>query len=399
MAANFVQKRLQFDEDVEDDGQLEENQENVDPTRFKKEGALDGGSSVLSPMAVLSQNLQVAHLEGGKLPLQDMRGAKGRQSLKQKPSSSNHDNRNAMKMRNEQPENNLPNDVDEPDDNSPKLLRNELSRSRRCLNFAKKAEQQGPDKLSNTLKRPLPMDNADIMNALARDTHANGPALIGDLSKPCALPVLQKDVRHRDLKTISSETLAHLLRGQFKKQIGSYRIIDCRYPYEYEGGHIEGAQNLYTQELIRKAFPVLNKTRSPKRELRNIFIFHCEFSSERGPKLMRFLRTSDRTQHAHSYPHLDYPEIYLLHNGYKEFFEQHSELCTPSNYIPMLAPAHNEEMRHFRAKTKAQQTPSTDQNHSSRRKSWRAMNLDNTGGNNNGSAPKKPRSRLPFAEM
>ena len=30
-----------------------------------------------------------------------------------------------------------------------------------------------------------------------------------------------------------------LLEGQYDDVISGYRIIDCRYPYEYNGGHIK----------------------------------------------------------------------------------------------------------------------------------------------------------------
>jgi hypothetical protein len=54
---------------------------------------------------------------------------------------------------------------------------------------------------------------------------------------------------------------------------------------------------------------------------RIVLVFHCEFSSERGPKMSRFLRKSDRQANKDCYPHLFYPEIYLLDGGYKVYFE------------------------------------------------------------------------------
>lgn len=224
----------------------------------------------------------------------------------------------------------------------------------------------------------MSLNDAEIMSALARSENRNEPELIGDLSKSYALPLMEG--RHRDLKSISSNTVARLLKGEFDDQVASYRIIDCRYPYEFEGGHIKGAKNLYTHEQILEEFLSAQQTELQQQQnadagsKRNIIIFHCEFSSERGPKMSRFLRSLDRERNTNAYPALHYPEIYLLHNGYKEFYETQSEMCQPNAYRPMLEPAFNEAYRHFRAKSK----------------SW---NGDGLGGTTTGRF-KKSRSRL-----
>lgn len=82
--------------------------------------------------------------------------------------------------------------------------------------------------------------------------------------------------------------MAGLLRGEYKDTVASFKVIDCRYPYEFEGGHIRGAINLYTHDQIMTEL-VNIKTETPEvvpeGPMRNIIVFHCEFSSERGPKL------------------------------------------------------------------------------------------------------------------
>ncbi|CAB1330408.1 unnamed protein product [Coregonus sp. 'balchen'] len=94
-------------------------------------------------------------------------------------------------------------------------------------------------------------------------------------------------------------------------------VIDCRYPYEFDGGHIKGALNLHQEEQIEEYL-----LRSPIAPLspdhRVLLVFHCEFSSERGPRMCRFVRERDRTMN--EYPNLHYPELYILKGGYKEFF-------------------------------------------------------------------------------
>lgn len=202
------------------------------------------------------------------------------------------------------------------------------------------------------LRKCISMNDADIMSALSRPE--NEADLIGDHSRPFALPLIKG--RHDDLKSITCDTMAKLLLGDFNDRVASFQVIDCRYPYEFEGGHIRGAINLYNQDLVMDILVnnkteeavVLDAASEPKR---HILIFHCEFSSERGPKMSRFLRNYDRN--ANQYPKLLYPEIYLLHNGYKEFYESYAKLCDPIEYRPMLHPSFGDDLRHFRSKSKS----------------------------------------------
>ena len=110
--------------------------------------------------------------------------------------------------------------------------------------------------------------------------------LIADCSKPYALPTL-KFSKHSDLRSITHTTMAELLEGKFKEIINNFTIVDCRFPYEYDGGHIKTAVNVYTQEDILKGF-ISNQENAAEIQngtKRDILIFHCEFSSERGPSL------------------------------------------------------------------------------------------------------------------
>lgn len=210
-------------------------------------------------------------------------------------------------------------------------------------------------------QRSFSETEATIKRALQRSTQI--PDLIGDFSKPFILPLMEG--RHQDLKTISADTLASLMNGNFNDEVESYTVIDCRYPYEYDGGHIKGARNIYTKEQMYKEFvdtkpPTQNSgPRDPSQKddaselKRRVLIFHCEFSSERGPSLFRFLRNSDRDQNKEFYPALSYPELYLLHGGYKSFFERHSDNCEPCAYRPMLDPNHETDLKHFRSKSKS----------------------------------------------
>uniref|UniRef100_K1QJR9 M-phase inducer phosphatase n=1 Tax=Magallana gigas TaxID=29159 RepID=K1QJR9_MAGGI len=174
--------------------------------------------------------------------------------------------------------------------------------------------------------------------------------LVGDGSTSHSLPTIPG--KHADLKSITTDTVSKLLRGDYDDVIGSYQIIDCRYPYEYEGGHVKGAVNLYKE---MDAETILNfKERQEESEgKRHILIFYCEFSSERGPKMYRNVRKADRALNQDNYPRLNYPEMYLIHNGYKCFFETQKTMCEPQEYKPMLHKEHAQDLRHFRAKSKS----------------------------------------------
>ena len=174
---------------------------------------------------------------------------------------------------------------------------------------------------------------------------------IGDFSKPYCLPTIPGN--HSDLKSISVQTVSHLLNGQFTDTVVDFTIIDCRYPYEYNGGHIENATNIWNRDQLREFYYSCASQEPTADNKRRIIVFHCEFSSERGPKMSRFLRQLDRDNHKDTYPALSFPEVYLLHKGYKAMYEQFTSLCQPQAYQHMSDPDYINELKYFRAKSKS----------------------------------------------
>ncbi|XP_007441267.1 M-phase inducer phosphatase 2 [Python bivittatus] len=184
---------------------------------------------------------------------------------------------------------------------------------------------------------------SEIANILDNDQRE----LIGDFSKAYVLQTVEG--KHQDLKYISPEIMVAVLNGQFNNLIENCVIVDCRYPYEYEGGHIKGAVNLPLEKdveefLLKKPIVPFDSTK------RVIVVFHCEFSSERGPRMCRFVREKDRA--CNCYPSLHYPELYILKGGYKEFFPQYQSHCEPQNYRPMHHKDFKEDLRTFRLKSR-----------------------------------------------
>lgn len=190
-------------------------------------------------------------------------------------------------------------------------------------------------------------NDASIKNALQKST--NDPDLIGDFSKPYALPLVKG--KHDDLKMILPSTLADVLQGKYVSVVDEVTVIDCRYPFEYEGGHIKGAINVFSLEQL--VFEFLEKATSTP-DSRRVLVFHCEFSSERGPKLSRLLREKDRQINKYKYPALNHPEIYVLEGGYKAFYEEFQDLCTPQGYVPMRHKDYEADLRLYRGMAKTE---------------------------------------------
>lgn len=156
------------------------------------------------------------------------------------------------------------------------------------------------------------------------DTAPAGPAL------PHFFPAGQND----SIPRINRETLLSVLDGQYNDTFQNKLIIDCRFEYEYEGGHINEAINYNDKDLLAK-----HLFNTPM-EGRTLIVLHCEYSAHRAPLMARHLRAADRTANAESYPRLTYPELYILDGGYSGFFTEHPCRCYPQAYVEMDAAEH-----------------------------------------------------------
>lgn len=169
-------------------------------------------------------------------------------------------------------------------------------------------------------------------------------------------------VKDDGLMRITAETLLSVLNGEYDQQMDGYQIIDCRFGYEFEGGHIEGAINLSTMEKVKRHFlqpelessldesyPSTSKRSLPPRSQsgkadlhgntrKKVLIFHCEFSLKRAPSSALALRQADRAL-AHDYPNCHFPEVYVLQGGYSGFFNRfNGKGCEPNAYVMMDDP-------------------------------------------------------------
>lgn len=152
---------------------------------------------------------------------------------------------------------------------------------------------------------------------------------------------------------ITKETLMDVLDGKFSSMYDNKMVIDCRFEYEYEGGHIDGAVNHNNKDILSQQLfdtPIQG---------RSLLIFHCEYSAHRAPLMARYVRSRDREVNRENYPRLTYPEVYILEGGYKMFFEDQPSRCYPQSYVEMVDKAHERtcERELGRLKTKGRKAP------------------------------------------
>ncbi|KAF8579458.1 hypothetical protein K439DRAFT_1620502 [Ramaria rubella] len=147
------------------------------------------------------------------------------------------------------------------------------------------------------------------------------------------------------LVRITSDTLKGLLDGAYSSQVSNFIIVDCRFEYEYEGGHIPGAINLNTTNAIEDYFLGTNKPtpcESGDPAAKTVLVFHCEFSVKRAPTFAKHVRSKDRAMNGRVYPKVCYPEMYILEGGYSQFFKEYPSHCKPGGYVQMDDPAYTQ---------------------------------------------------------
>ncbi|TAQ89631.1 hypothetical protein B7494_g2040 [Chlorociboria aeruginascens] len=156
---------------------------------------------------------------------------------------------------------------------------------------------------------------------------------VDELHQP-VLPHFFQEGQPDSIPRIARETLVEILDGKYDSQYDQRMVVDCRFEYEFDGGHIDGAVNYNDKELLSSQLfeqSVFGKT---------LLIFHCEYSAHRAPIMARYVRKLDRANNVEHYPKLSYPEVYILDGGYSAFFSEHRERCFPQNYVEMDSKEH-----------------------------------------------------------
>lgn len=140
------------------------------------------------------------------------------------------------------------------------------------------------------------------------------------------------------LPRIDENEMYKILSGEYSNEFDEFVIIDCRFNYEYDGGHIDGSLNISSQQDLEEK--LINSrgevsTENLMKRKKQLIIFHCEFSIFRGPTMASHLRKCDRILNRDNYPLLSYPDIVILEGGYKRFYDSYRHRCFPQGYIEM----------------------------------------------------------------
>ncbi|CAD8126018.1 unnamed protein product [Paramecium sonneborni] len=132
------------------------------------------------------------------------------------------------------------------------------------------------------------------------------------------------------IQYISGETLI--------KEINNPDLVlyDCRYLYEFQGGHIKGAIHMnHSMSLFEELFSVANKTNK-------IIVLYCEYSVKRS--LERYFEIRKLDRNTNQYPQLTYNNLYLLSQGYSEFYKNFPQMCNGC-YIQMNDTQYKSQMQ------------------------------------------------------
>ena len=98
-------------------------------------------------------------------------------------------------------------------------------------------------------------------------------------------------------------------------------LIDCRWPYEFEGGHIISAANYYDGQRLQEE--LVFGPNSPLSEDVDV-IFYCQYSQVRAVKMSNFFWKLCQREPLSSL----HVETHILMGGFDQFYERHRELTT-----------------------------------------------------------------------
>ncbi|KAI1732808.1 rhodanese-like domain-containing protein [Ditylenchus destructor] len=155
------------------------------------------------------------------------------------------------------------------------------AKRRRCALFPEINDKEIPE-TARALHRVHSM--AEFHHAFNSESFIMSPEPYEDYTLKS---VERPQIPHRAFRSISGETMCQLLQSMSNEIFcRKFVLVDCRYPFEFNGGHIRHAINLYDLEnMIKIFFPMDENAFKMKVK---IPIFYCEFSQKRGPTISTF---------------------------------------------------------------------------------------------------------------
>lgn len=126
---------------------------------------------------------------------------------------------------------------------------------------------------------------------------------------------------------VSIHTVHRLLTTEIKC---NYIIVDCRYPYEFEGGHIATAVSCPPNEKLTLMDWLFNPEHGVTVKSPTVLVMHCEFSQCRAPRMATDVLREYLTRGLNTGL-----EVYIMKGGYCEFFRNYRQWCDPMEYIAM----------------------------------------------------------------
>ncbi|KAI0464968.1 hypothetical protein LJB42_000184 [Komagataella kurtzmanii] len=218
----------------------------------------------------------------------------------------------------------------EEDENSPTRAPSRMSRlSRVSPAGSPTGSLTGSPKRKNRLSlvRNKVLRTQSMINSPSDLYHKSCKSYDNSLMAKCGL---RTETGSQDvLPRIKIDEFVRILDGLYRDTFEEIVIVDCRFEYEYNGGHVNRAINIISKKQLEDYFFTSPSTKKV------LMIFHCEFSSYRGPIMANHLRQCDRLINQDNYPFLNYPDIVVLDGGYKSFFQNHADRCFPKSYITM----------------------------------------------------------------
>ncbi|XBW37188.1 hypothetical protein QEN19_002767 [Hanseniaspora menglaensis] len=144
------------------------------------------------------------------------------------------------------------------------------------------------------------------------------------------LPTVQDKFKYNSdgITLIDGDFLKNMIYEKKHASFNDLLIIDCRFPKEYEQGHIKNSINVFDFDTLVDILKKMIATVAKSDLIQNKIVLYCEFSQYRSPKMGKFLRKLDRLINLKYWPYLIFPDLFILQGGICDFKKFNASLVT-----------------------------------------------------------------------